>query len=182
MMRRKLNAVGSRIRTGVAVLVLLAMPSIALAQGFYAGASYGWLNTDDSDFTDDTANGWRIFFGATANRIIGWEIGYADLGSYGGGPVLGDVDINAWDASLIAGLPVGPVTLFGRVGAVYADIKTANRSSDTDWTYKYGLGAEFNIGKKAALRFEWDRYPIDSGVLDADVDTASVALLFRFGT
>ncbi|MFL6714050.1 MAG: outer membrane beta-barrel protein, partial [Sulfurifustis sp.] len=146
MRRSTLNAVGSRIRAAAVIAALFLMPSIALAQGLYAGASYGWLNTDDSDFTDDTANGWRVFFGGTANRIIGWEIGYADLGSYGGGPVLGDVDINAWDVSIIGGVPVGPVTLFGRLGAAYADVKTANRSSDTDWTYKYGLGADVNLG------------------------------------
>lgn len=181
MRSRKRKTVGSRMRVAAAIVVLFVVPQIALAQNFYFGGSYNWLNTNDSDFTDDTANGWRVFFGASANRIIGWEIGYADLGSYDGGAIFGHVDINAWDASLLAGLPLGPVTLFGRVGAIRAEVETANRSSDTDWSYKYGVGADINLGKKAALRFEWDRYPIDNSILDANIDTASVGLLIRFG-
>lgn len=182
MKQGKQNALGrfSSSLTATTIVLLLATPTVTLAQ-IYAGANYSWLNSDDAEFTDDTANGWRAFFGGTANRIIGWEIGYADLGSYGGGTALGDVDITGWDASLLAGLPIGPVTLFGRLGAAWVDVKTTNSSSDSDWTYKYGIGADLNLGKKFAIRAEWNRYPIDIGALDANIDTTSLGFYFRFG-
>jgi len=161
-------------------LLLVAGPSIAAAKGLYAGGSYGWFKGKDDEFDDDQSNGWRAFIGGTANQIIGWEVGYAEADQFRG-RTLGNVDVTAWDASLLAGFPIGPVTPFARVGAVWNDVKTSNSGSDSDWRYKYGVGLDLNLGKTFALRFEGNRTKVDTSVLKTDIDSASVGLLVRFG-
>lgn len=161
----------------LAVLVLLAGPGIACA-GTYVGGMYGWADGSNSDFEDSTANGWRAFLGANASGVFGWEIGYGQVSEFKG-RTLGNLKVEAWDASFLVGLPAGPLTFFGRLGGVFGTVKTDNRSSD-DWTYRYGLGVDVGLGKTVALRFEWNRTPLRTDIADVDVDTASAGILFRF--
>jgi hypothetical protein len=157
------------------VLFLAAAPRLASAET-YIGGSYGWANGHNSDFDDSNGTGWRAFVGGWST-IFGTELGYGKISGIHG-RTLGDVDIKAWDASLLAGIPLGPLRVFARAGAVYSTVEAMNRSSN-DWNYKYGAGIDTHLGP-VGLRFEWDRYPIKSEVVDADVDVASAALMFRF--
>lgn len=161
----------------MSALALLGAPVVAPAET-YVGASYGWADGSNSDFEDSTANGWRAFLGASASGVFGWELGYGQVSEFKG-RTLGRLEVDAWDASLLAGLPVGPFTFFGRLGAVFGSVKTDNLSSD-DWTYRYGLGLDAKLGKTVALRFEWNRTPIKSEIADVDLDTASAGIYFRF--
>ncbi|MFL6623194.1 MAG: porin family protein [Sulfurifustaceae bacterium] len=166
-----------RIVTALATVVLIAGPGAAFAET-YLGASYGWFDGKDTDLEDSTTNGWRAFLGASASGVFGWEVGYGELNDLKG-RTLGDIKIKAWDLSLLAGLPVGPLRLFGRLGGVYDTVEVASRS-DNDWTYRYGVGVDVGLGKRLGLRFEWDRTPVKSDISDIDVDTASAGIFFRF--
>lgn len=169
-----------RIKNWLGVLVallLFAGPGGAFA-GTYVGGMYGWVEGDNSDFEDSTANGWRAFVGASASGVFGWEVGYGEVSEFRG-RTLGRLDVNAWDASFLGGLPLGPFTLFGRLGAVFGTVEADNRSSD-DWTYRYGVGLDVGLGKTVGLRVEWNRTPIKSEITDIDIDTASAGILFRF--
>ena len=159
----------------LSALILLAGPRPAAATP-YIGASYGWTNGHSSDFEDSSGTAWRVFAGSWGT-IFGAELGYGKLTGFKDHTV-NNVDISAWDASLLAGVPLGPVRLFGRAGAVYTTTDVANSSSH-DWNYKYGVGVDTHFGPMG-VRFEWDRFPVKSDRIDADVDVASAALMFRF--
>lgn len=174
-----LNKTGSirRFATALATAVLIVGPGTVLAET-YIGASYGWFDGKDTDLEDSTTNGWRAFLGASASGVFGWEVGYGELNDLKG-RTLGDIKIKAGDLSLLAGLPVGPLRLFGRLGGVYDTVEVSNRSN-SKWTYKYGVGVDVGLGKSLGLRFEWDRTPVKSDIIDIDVDTASAGIFFRF--
>lgn len=167
----------ARVTGPLAILTMLALAAVpGIASATYIGASYGWTKGHSSDFEDSTGSGWRAFLGS-GGRILGWEVGYAKLTGFKG-QTLDNIDINAWDASLLAGISLGPVRLFGSAGGVYSTVDAASRSSN-DWTYKYGVGVDTHFGP-VGVRLAWDRYPIKSEVIDADVDVASAGLMFRF--
>lgn len=159
-------------------VLLFVVPGLAAAET-YVGASYGTADGENADFEDSTANGWRAFLGASAGGVFGWEVGYGEISEFRG-RTLGRVDISGVDGSFLVGLPAGPLVFFGKVGAVFATVDTDNRDSSDDWTYKYGVGVDANMGKTFALRFEWTRYAINSDIIDSDVDVASAGVLFRF--
>lgn len=175
------NTGRARLSAILAALVLTAGTGAASA-GTYVGGSYSWADGGNSDFEDSTATGWRAFLGANASGVFGWELGYGEVSEFRG-RTLGKLEVNAWDASLLVGLPAGPLTFFGRLGGVFGTVKTDNFSSD-DWTYRYGLGLDVNLGKTVGLRFEWNRTPFKSDITDVDtdvdIDTASAGILFRF--
>jgi hypothetical protein len=166
--------------TSAVLAVLLGMPGVASAKT-YLGTSYGWIDGENSDFEDNTANGWRVFLGLNDDGIFSWELGYGQVSEFVG-RTLGNLDVNTWDASLLIGIPIGPIRFFGRAGAVFGTVEgeDLDLDSDDDWTYRYGVGIDAHLGETFGLRFEWDRTPIKSNIADIDVDTASASIFFRF--
>lgn len=163
-----------------ALALLLALPGAAFAQEIYLGAGYGWTENQDVDVGEDTDNGWKAFVGGNAWRVLGWEVGYVDLGEYGTG--LASVDAKGWTVDLLAGVPVGPVNPFIKVGALYADVEGPVRD-DQSWELKYGAGVGFDFNKNLGVRLEYERYQLennDAVFRDSDIDMASVSLIGKF--
>ena len=88
------------------------------------------------------------------------------------GRVDGTVDATGWEEFVVGSLPVGPIELFAKVGAVESDIRfkahsealDARRSEDESNTeLAYGGGAAYELGK-LALRAEVETY--DANKLD----------------
>lgn len=173
-----LPSIDKRVSLNVLLVFVLLLGSTATRAATYVGAGYGWANGENSDFEDSTANGWRAFLGANASGVFGWEVGYGEVSEFRGRTV-GRIEVSGIDASMLVGLPAGPFTFFGRLGGVFGTVETDNRSSD-DWTYRYGLGIDTHLGKTVGLRFEWNRTPFKSDILDVDVDTASASIYFQF--
>jgi opacity protein-like surface antigen len=81
--------------------------------------------------------------------------------------------------SAVGFLPVGPVDLFARVGAIdwSADISSPGLGSGSDdgTDLTYGVGAQFRVWS-LSVRAEYEMFDVD----DADVDMISVGVTWTF--
>lgn len=131
----------------------------------------------------DTA--WKLYAGGQMNDVLGLELGYTDFGKIkaSGG------ETKAWAVpiSLTAGVPLGPVRVFGKAGGLYgrtdvnADPSTLfDTGHKSGWGWTYGAGASFAVSPTIALRADWDRYKLDFVGGRDDVDMLSASVQFRF--
>lgn len=170
-----------------ALMALASFPSHAVDNGIYLGASVGQsgvkvdnLGLDDSDF-DASATGFKAIAGW---RFLDWlsvEANYVDLGT-GDDRIDGEkveVDVSGVGLSAIGFLPVGPVDLFARVGAINwdADLKSPTLNLSDDGTdFAYGVGAQFRVWS-LSLRAEYERFDIS----EADtIDMISLGVTWTF--
>lgn len=160
---------------GLLAITLLSPIGIAAAgeQGFYLGASVGQatleLPSDPSLEFDENDTAYKVFGG------YNWDLGAVDLGieaAYAnfGTPEVGDstafvsFETTGFQAFGLAAFEIGPVDVFGKLGAIAWDVEgTIGGSdvppelqftdSDNDVDVAYGIGARWNIGK-FSLRLE----------------------------
>jgi hypothetical protein len=182
----------NRFVAGVAMAVagLFSAGTQAADNGIYLGASVGQSGTE----YQDNIQGNNLDFDASATgfkAIAGWrfldwlaiEGNYVDLGS-GDDKVLGqqiESDVNGVSLSAVGFVPIGPVDLFARVGAINwnADLKAPGLgvdASDDGTDLTYGIGAQFRVWS-LSLRAEYEQFDIS----DADnVDLISVGVTWTF--
>lgn len=162
----------------------LGLSARAADNGIYLGGSIGQsgVHADEriegTNFSYDAdATGFKLIAGW---RILDWlavEGDYVDFGSgsdkIGGEKV--ETDINGVTLSAIGFLPLGPVDVFARVGAVNynADLKVPAfdfKASDDGTDLTYGIGAQFRIWS-LSFRAEYERFEV------SDIDTVDLATL-----
>jgi len=165
---------------------LLSLPALSADNGIYLGASVGQSSVE----FDDTVGGESINFDASATgfkaiagwRFIDWlavEANYVDLGSGDDNGI--ETDVNGVSLSAVGFVPVGPVDLFARVGAVNwnADFDAPNlgvSESDDGTDLTYGVGAQFRVWS-LSIRGEYEVFDIS----DADtVDMFSIGVTWTF--
>jgi OOP family OmpA-OmpF porin len=89
--------------------------------------------------------------------------------------------VSGFSVSAVGFLPVGPVDLFARVGAINwnADLKAPSldiKGSDDGTDLTYGVGVQFRVWS-LSLRGEYERYDVS----DADtVDMVSLGVTWTF--
>jgi Outer membrane protein beta-barrel domain len=173
-----------------ASLGLFSASSQAADNGIYLGASVGQSSTEyDQSFEgenfsfDASSTGFKAIAGW---RFLDWvavEANYVDLGS-GDDNVFGEkieTDINGVSLSAVGFLPVGPVDVFARVGAINwnADLTAPGlgiSGSDDGTDLTYGVGAQFRVWS-LSLRAEYEIFDIS----DADtVDMVSLGVTWTF--
>ena len=172
-----------QILTGlVATLALTTLPAVAADNGIYLGASVGQsgLEIDDFDY-DASATGYKVIAGW---RFLDWlavEGNYVDFGS-GDDRVAGtkiETEADGFSLSAVGFLPVGPVDLFARVGAVdwSADLSSPGFGSGSDdgTDLTYGIGAQFRVWS-LGIRAEYEMFDIS----DADLDMISLGVTWTF--
>jgi hypothetical protein len=166
----------------VAALALTSLPAVAADNGIYLGASVGQSNIQIDDFNYDAdSTGYKIIAGW---RFLDWlavEANYLDFGS-GDDRISGtkvETDADGISLSAVGFLPVGPVDLFARVGAVdwSADVSSSGLGSDSDdgTDLTYGVGAQFRVWS-LSIRAEYEMFDIE----DADVDMISLGVTWTF--
>lgn len=179
---------------GMLSAALLSPPAFAGGDsGLYIGAGVGQASVGDIDGGDidggegtgsinfdgdDTA--YKLIVGYNFGIIplvdLGVEAEYVDFGE----PDEGGIDVNA-DAIAafgVAGVNLGPVGLFGKVGAFSwdADISDGIASASDDGTdMAYGIGARFHLAS-FQIRAEYEIFDADI----ADVDLLSASLVYTF--
>ena len=153
---------------------LMAGAAQAAEPGFYLGASGGQTNVDmdAGDFgyngasnfkIDDDDTGWKAYLGYNFLPWLGVEAGYVDFGGVSqnvrGNKI--DVNLRGWEGFLVGILPLGPVDLFAKAGAIdlKSEVQTVNAGStdNNDTKFAYGVGAAYNIGHWG-LRVEAEGY------------------------
>jgi hypothetical protein len=185
MMRKTFFAAGA-----AATLALCGVNAQAADNGIYIGASVGQSSTEyeqsfegeDFDF-DASATGYKAIAGW---RFLDWlavEANYVDLGS-GDDNVLGakiKSDVSGVSLAAVGFVPLGPVDLFARVGAINwdADLEAPGlgiSGSDDGTDLAYGLGAQFRVWS-LSLRAEYERFDISDA---ENVDLVSVGVTWTF--
>ena len=184
----------SAVVTAVAVFLLPA--SAALAEsGFYVGGSIGSAaleldlfdpDLDAFDF-DENDFAWKIYGGYV------WDLPLIDLGVEGGYVDFGSpsttrasttyqFDTTGWNIWGTAGVDLGPVGLYGKLGYIAWDVKgdsvgdVVDSFSDDGSDLGYGIGAKFMLGS-FEIRGEYEIYDID-GVDRLDMFSAGVVWVF----
>jgi hypothetical protein len=186
---RKENLMKKLTISGLA-LVFLLISGTAWAggqSGLYLGGSVGSAAFDVSDGSvqfKDNANAYKIFGGYNLGIIplinLGIEGSYVDFGK-AKGDVAGtsiETSMTGWDLFGLVGVNMGPVSLFGKVGAIQWDAKTnysssSGKSSGTDPAY--GVGLQFQISS-IAIRAEYELFSLDK----VDIGFASVGVSYTF--
>jgi hypothetical protein len=145
----------------LAIVLALSLSQAAFAKetGFYLGASIGAATVQQSgsdpdlgDFEiDDDDFAWKIFGGYQFNSIFAIEGGYRDFGKPE--TSITKTDLNGLDVFGLAGLPLGPIRLFGKLGAVYWEgdttISGVSVSDDDGFEFGAGVGLDFELWKLA---------------------------------
>jgi hypothetical protein len=164
-----------------------SLSASAVDNGIYLGASIGQGGVqadgvyDGSNF-DASSTGYKLIGGW---RFIDWlsvEANYLDLGT-GDDKIEGvkvQSDVSGASLSAVGFLPVGPVDLFVRVGAVNwnADLDVSGFSgklSDDGTDLTYGIGAQFRVWS-LSVRGEYEIFDVEG----ADVDMISVGVTWTF--
>jgi hypothetical protein len=166
----------------VASLAFATLPAVAADNGIYLGASVGQSSTEVDDFNYDAdATGYKIIAGW---RFLDWlavEGNYVDFGS-GDDRVEGErfeTEGDGISLSAVGFLPVGPVDLFARVGAVdwsaELSVPDVGRVSDDGTDFVYGLGAQFRVWS-LSIRAEFESFDISQ----ADLSMISVGVTWTF--
>lgn len=157
------------------VLLMAAGTGFAKTKGFYLGGSVGQGKVDITNGPSLTTDnvGYKIF-GGYRFGLIGVEGSYVDFGNMTNGiPV--DANTTAWDVFGVLNIALGPVDLFGKVGAVAWDLQV-DTYKETDTDLAYGLGLAVRLGP-LSIRGEYERFEI------ADTDEVgmySIGLAYMF--
>lgn len=168
---------------------LVAVPAQSADNGIYLGGSVGAAGVKADDSVD--GSNFNYDAGSTGFKLIGgwrfldWlavEADYVDLGS-GNDKVQGielETDINGVSLSAVGFLPLGPVDLLARVGAINwnADLRAPGfgKVSDDGTDFTWGVGAQFRV-LSLAIRAEYEQFDI----ADADtVDMVSLGVTWTF--
>lgn len=153
--------------------------------GFYVGAGVGQASVGDVDGVDGNFDGDDVGYKA----IVGYNFGiiplvdlsieaeYVDFGEPDDDGI--EVSGDALAAFGVAGVNLGPVGLFGKVGMAAWDADASDgidSVSDDGTDMAYGIGARFHIAS-FQIRAEYEFFDID---LADDVSLLSASLIYTF--
>lgn len=153
------------------------------------------ITVDESDTT------FKAFAGYQMNRNIGVEAGYFNLGNSGftsttvpAGTYSNRLKIDGVNLDLVGTLPLSDKwSALARVGGQYSNVRTESTStgavhipnsnqSDKSFSYRYGLGIQYEVNQSFFVRAEADlnRVKYASGER-GNVCNYSVSVVFPFG-
>ena len=182
------------------VLALTGSVGAAQAEGWYVGANLGTARALDvsSDIgsnvlIDDRDSSWRIFGGYHYWDIMGFELGFTDLGktsvqsTYMGSAYSDQDEAAVIDAVIVGTMRItGDISVLGKIGLLFFDADSETTSGGVTRTdsasgvdYTLGLGAKYDLGKQLGLRVEWQRFSeVGKGGGQSHYDVYSAGLVF----
>ena len=180
---RKLNG----IITLVTILGIALPISAANANGIYVGGGIGSASIEDSTANpagntfDESDNAFKIFGGYRFDLLpivsLSAEVGYRDLGKPNAGAL--EYTVDGFDYAALAGVGLGPVELFARLGGMEYDLEKSNAGAKTSFDGSaplYGVGARFSLFG-LGVRAEYEKIDIDE--LD-NAQMISVSVFYQF--
>ncbi len=179
------------------IVLFLALAALCTGAGaaplkLYVGASLGNGGEIDGGLTDFDIDGdnqtWKVFAGLGLWRFLGVEAAWHDFSDVTCcGPNVADagfdLSVEGISVAALAGLPIGPLRLFAKIGVLSWDVGGVVQTiagpmsrSVTGEDPMGGVGADFKVFGKLSVRAEWEVFEIDSDSLDV----VSVGVQYRF--
>ena len=143
----------------LAAVILAALYSLqaqAKDEGFYIGGSLGLVTVQQSGTDpewgyfeiDDSDYAYKFIAGYQFSPVFAVEGSFRDLGKTSSNTA--KTDLQGLDLFGIAGFPLGPVRIFGKLGGIYWDADTViygeNRDGRDGFDFGAGAGVEFELG------------------------------------
>ena len=191
-MKSKHLAVAFALATASFALPTFAQVSAPSLSAAYVGGSLGQSALDldcEGASCDKKDSAWRVFGGYQFHRHFAAELGYANLGEakidFGPGDQF-NAEARAWDISAVGILPVGPVSLLGRVGLYRAntelrDSATGESADESNSGLLLGLGVQYDVTKNLGVRAEWQQYAdVGHGDTEFDVRVLNLGVVWKF--
>jgi hypothetical protein len=175
------------IITLVTVLCVALPVSAAHAGGLYVGGGVGTAAIEDSAANpggtafDESDRAFKIFGGYRFDLLpivsLSGEVGYRDLGKPNSAAA--EYKVNGFDYGALAGVGLGPVELFARVGGMQYNLDKTVGGAKTSFDGSapvYGVGARFSLFG-IGVRAEYEK--IDIPELD-NARMISVSAFYQF--
>lgn len=183
-----------RILVIAAAFAVAALPAVS-SEGFYVGGAFGQTSTDIGGSApgvsiDDSDTGYKVFGGYSFFQNFAVEAGYVDVGGTSvdfTSPTPSSIttDADGFSFEAVGVLPLGEsFDVFAKAGLYMWDATASSTlggfgtfsGSDDGTDPTYGLGFGWRVSDNGKLRFEADRYELDT----IDVDTYSVGYAHSF--
>lgn len=169
------------------LLVLLSLNGLvetAQAEGWYMGLNVGNARANDyfdnpigvsSPVVEESDTSLRLYGGYHFMDIMALEFGYVDFGkntvtgTYSASPYSNKTEARGIDALIVGTMGMTDnISALGKLGFILYDVDSettqsgvTTKTSDNGIRFNkftYGVGAKYALGKKYAMRLEWQRY------------------------
>ncbi|MGH6819416.1 MAG: outer membrane beta-barrel protein [Methylocella sp.] len=171
----------------VATALFIIVTTPAFAGGIYIGGGVGSATIEDSASNpagtafNESDSAFKIFGGYRFDWLpivsLSGEVGFRDLGKPSTSAA--EYKVDGFDYGALAGLGLGPVELFARVGGMQYDLDKTIGGTKTSFDGSapvYGVGARFSLFG-IGVRAEYEKIDIDE--LD-NVEMISVSAFYEF--
>jgi len=129
-----------------------------MSSNIYIGANLG---NAEYDKANDSSATFGIFGGIHINEVLAVDFGWADLGEASQGTDY-KAEVSVLQVAMLGKLPVSTdLSLFGKIGLArwtYDFSSTSLSGSDDDINVYFGVGADYHILNRSAVRFTVDFY------------------------
>ena len=184
---------GKRFAAALAALffstAVFAQDSAATERHLYIGGGGGqaqWRPGCSASVPncDDTSNSLHAFAGYQWNSHLAAEVVFTNYGRAIGTNY--EVKGHGWEASAVGSWPLfASVSVLGRLGGYRGLLKGGGQiagTTETNYAFTYGVGAQIELTHNLAARMEWQTYPGAGGstIPDNDIKIISVSALWRF--
>ncbi len=146
-----------------------------MSSNIYIGASLGNAKYDKAN---DSSAAFGIFGGVHINEVLAVDFGWADLGEASEGTY--KAKVNVLQIALLGKLHASTdFSLFGKVGLArwaYGLSTPSFSGSDDDINVYFGVGADYHISGRSAVRFSADFYNMKPTISNVTLTEENISL------
>jgi hypothetical protein len=174
--------------TSVLLVGFMWFSEVKAQEGFYVGGNIGpsFINKKIMDIDRDDLNlegkdlAYKLYAGYKLPGFLAFEGGYRNLGS-----VVEDMteyNNHGWDLSAKGDISLGPLQVFGKIGAYFNNINVTFENpihpdiNKNNTKFMFGFGAGLNI-QRLGLRAEWESLDFSK---DSKVSMLTAGITYSF--